>query len=162
VSEDLRRLQKKFSSSNIHQVMRTIPIGIRSRACSAGCIIAGDAAGFPKPISGEGICTGVRSAYHVASVAITACESGDSLDTTLSEYGKRWCADFGGELELGFKAFVLRRMLTAEEIDATIDALNTPEILALIAKSGDMDHSFSLLIKLMKKQHLSKFFGFPE
>jgi flavin-dependent dehydrogenase len=142
--------------------MGTIPIGIRNHACSAGCIIVGNAAGFPKPISGGGICTGVRSAYHVASAAIAACESGDSLDTTLSEYGKRWRADFGGELELGFDALSLRRMLTAEEIDATIDALNTPEILALIAKSGDMDHPSSLLVKLMKKQHLSKFLGFPE
>jgi flavin-dependent dehydrogenase len=155
-------LQKKFSPSNIHQVMGAISIGIHNRARSAGRIIVGNAAGFPKPISGGGICTGARSAYHVASVAIAACESGDSLDTTLSEYGKCWRADFGGELELGFNALSLRHMLTAEEIDATIDTPNTPEIPALIAKSGDMDHLSSLLVKLMKKRHLSKFLRFPE
>ncbi|MDE2443108.1 MAG: NAD(P)/FAD-dependent oxidoreductase [Methanocorpusculum sp.] len=159
VSERFAAFAKQFSPSNVHEVTGTIPIGIRRRTYGSGCMIAGDAAGFPKPTSGGGVYTGVRSARHAASVAVTACESGDSSDTMLSAYEKYWRADFGRELELGFKALTLRRTLTAEEIDTAIDALNTPETLELITKAGDMDRPSSLLLKLMKKPELISTFG---
>ncbi|MDR0980438.1 MAG: NAD(P)/FAD-dependent oxidoreductase [Methanocalculaceae archaeon] len=159
VPERFAAFAKQFSPSNIHEVTGTIPIGIRSRTYGSGCMITGDAAGFPKPTSGGGVYTGVRSARHAAAVAVAACESGDSSDAALSAYEKRWRADFGRELDLGFKALTLRRTLTAEEIDAAIDALNTPETLALITKAGDMDRPSSLLLKLMKKPELIGTFG---
>lgn len=159
VPERFAAFAKQFSPSNIHEVTGTVPIGIRSRTYGAGCMIAGDAAGFPKPTSGGGVYTGVRSARHAASVAVAVCESGDSSDTALSAYEKRWRADFGRELELGFKALSLRRMLTAEEIDTAIDALNTPETKELITTAGDMDRPSSLLLKLMRKPEVVHTFG---
>ena len=125
VPERFAAFVKQFSSSNIHEVTGTIPIGVRRRTYGAGCMLAGDAAGFPKPTSGGGVYTGVRSARHAASVAVAACESGDLSDASLSAYEKRWKADFGRELDLGLKALNLRRTITANEIDAAIDALNT-------------------------------------
>ncbi|HJK50065.1 MAG TPA: NAD(P)/FAD-dependent oxidoreductase, partial [Methanocorpusculum sp.] len=133
--------------------------GVRRRTYGAGCMLAGDAAGFPKPTSGVGVYTGVRSARHAASVAVAACESGDVSDTSLSTYEKHWKADFGRELDLGLKALNLRRTLTANEIDTAIDALNTPETLELITQAGDMDRPSSLLLKLMKKPELISTFG---
>lgn len=150
---------KQFSPSNIHEVTGTVPIGIRSRTCSAGCLLAGDAAGFPKPTSGGGVYTGVRSARHAAAVAIRAAETGDVSDQSLAAYEKRWRADFGRELEIGFKALSLRRTLTAKEIDSAIDALNTPETIDLITTAGDMDRPSSLLLKLMKKPEIISTFG---
>ena len=159
VPERFAAFVKQFSSSNIHEVTGTIPIGVRRRTYGAGCMLAGDAAGFPKPTSGGGVYTGVRSARHAASVAVAACESGDLSDASLSAYEKRWKADFGRELDLGLKALNLRRTLTANEIDTAIDALNTPETLDLITQAGDMDRPSSLLLKLMKKPELISTFG---
>ncbi|WP_338096789.1 NAD(P)/FAD-dependent oxidoreductase [Methanorbis rubei] len=149
----------KFSPSNIHEVTGTIPLGIRSRTYGSGCMIAGDAAGFPKPTSGGGVYTGARSARHAASVTVDACESGDFSDKMLSGYEKLWHADFGRELELGMKALNLRRTLSPDEIDRAIDALNTPETLDLILNSGDMDKPSALLRKLMFRPELIRTFG---
>ncbi|HJK78723.1 geranylgeranyl reductase family protein [Methanocorpusculum vombati] len=150
---------KQFSPANIHEVTGTVPIGVRSRTWGAGCMIAGDAAGFPKPTSGGGVYTGVRSARHAAAVAVAAAETGDVSDPVLAEYEKRWRADFGRELDLGFKALSFRRTLTAEEIDSAIDALNTPETRELITTAGDMDRPSALLLKLMRNPEIVSTFG---
>lgn len=159
VSERFAAFAKRFSPSHVHEVTGTIPIGIRSRTYGSGCMIAGDAAGFPKPISGGGVYTGIRSARHAAAVAIAANETGDVSDAALATYEQRWREDFGRELELGFTALNLRRTLTAEEIDSVLDALNTPETLDLITNAGDMDRPSALLFKLMKKPELVSTIG---
>lgn len=150
---------KNFAPTNIHSVTGTIPIGVRSRTYRSGCIIAGDAAGFPKPISGGGIYTSVRSARHAAAIVIKATETGDTSDQTLAEYEKRWYADFGKELEFGIKALRLRCMLMPKEIDSIIDTLNTSETREIITTMGDIDRPSSLLLKLMKNQKIISTFG---
>ena len=49
VPERFAAFVKQFSSSNIHEVTGTIPIGVRRRTYGEGCMLAGDAAGCPKP-----------------------------------------------------------------------------------------------------------------
>ncbi len=159
VPERFTRFAAKFGPSNMHEVTGAIPLGIRNRTCGSGCMIAGDAAGFPKPTSGGGVYTGIRSARHAASVAIEACSCADFSDTFLSVYEKNWRADFGRELELGMKALNLRRTLSPDEMDKAIDALNTPEILDLITKSSDMDKPSVLLRKLMLKPEIISTLG---
>jgi len=150
---------KQFSPTKVHEMTGTVPIGIRSRTYGAGCMIAGDAAGFPKPTSGGGVYTGVRSARYAAEVAVAAAETGDVSDLILAEYEKRWRVDFGKELDFGFKALSFRRTLTAEEIDSAIDALDTPETRELITAAGDMDRVSPLFLKLMRKPEILSIFG---
>ena len=59
----------RFSPSNIHQVTGTIPLGIRKKICGPSWMLAGDAAGFPKPTTGGGVYTGIRSAHHAADTS---------------------------------------------------------------------------------------------
>ncbi|MDO5845474.1 MAG: NAD(P)/FAD-dependent oxidoreductase [Methanocorpusculum sp.] len=150
VPELFAAFTRKFSPVNVHSVTGTIPLGIRKKTWGAGCMLAGDAAGFPKPTSGGGVYTGIRSARHAAAVAIEAAEAGAASDAILSRYESLWKEDFGRELEMGLKALKFRRTFTAADIDAAIDALNTPEIIAAITQYGDMDRPSVLLKKLMK------------
>ena len=149
----------RVPGSTIHSVTGTIPIGIRRKTFGSGCMLIGDAAGFPKPTSGGGVYTGIRSARFAAQTAIESFEAGDTTDVFLSRYESLWRQDFGRELDMGLKALEFRRNLDPQDIDALIDALNTPDNLDLITRFGDMDRPSDLLKRLAAKPSLYGTFG---
>lgn len=159
VPELFAKFLSRFPGSTIHSVTGTIPIGIRRRTFGSGCMLIGDAAGFPKPTSGGGVYTGIRSARFAAQTAIDAFDAGDMTDAFLTQYESLWREDFGRELDMGLKALEFRRNLDPPDIDAAIDAMNTPEILDLITRFGDMDRPSDLLKRLVMKPGLYGTFG---
>ncbi|HJJ47653.1 MAG TPA: NAD(P)/FAD-dependent oxidoreductase [Methanocorpusculum sp.] len=150
---------KKFAGANLHSVTGTVPIGIRDKTCAPGLLLTGDAAGFPKPTSGGGIYTGVRSARHAAETAAAACEAQNYTNLFLSRYETLWRADFGRELDWGLAALRLRRSLTEDEVDACLAALNTPEVIEKIKTIGDMDRPSELLKTLITHPGVVKTIG---
>ncbi len=154
VPELFAEFKKQFSRMNIHSVTGTVPLGVRKKTYGDGWMLAGDAAGFPKPTSGGGIYTGIRSARHAASAAAAAVESGKYDAKSLSAYEELWKNDFGREIELGLAALKIRRTLSASDIDAGISALNNPEILRIITESGDMDRPSELIQRLLRRPEL--------
>ena len=159
VPERFAEFVKKISSNCTHLVTGTLPLGMMSRTYGHRTLFVGDAAGFAKPTSGGGIYTGIRSARHAADVAVAACEQGRYDDAILADYERRWKADFGRELELGFRIFGLRQKMTHEEIDALVRALNDPAILSTIVQHGDMDRPGELVKKLMLKPAIIRCLG---
>jgi digeranylgeranylglycerophospholipid reductase len=149
VMERFALFARKFGTSSTHFVTGTLPLGVMKRTYKNRTLFVGDAAGFPKPTSGGGIYTGIRSARHAAAVAARACEQGRYDDTVLAAYERRWQEDFGRELELGYRLFEMRQKMSAEDIDALVRALNTPSILHTIEKYGDMDRPGVLIKKLL-------------
>jgi geranylgeranyl reductase family protein len=159
VPERFARFVKKFGSNCTHHVTGTLPLGVMPRTYGHHTLFVGDAAGFAKPTSGGGVYTGIRSARHAAEVAVAACEQGRYDDAILADYERRWKADFGRELELGFRIFGLRQKMTHEEIDALVRALNDPAILSTIVQHGDMDRPGELVKKLMLKPAIIRCLG---
>ncbi|MGB9176773.1 MAG: NAD(P)/FAD-dependent oxidoreductase [Methanoregula sp.] len=149
VMERFLAFTKKFGTNTTHLVTGTLPLGVMERTYKDRTLFVGDAAGFPKPTSGGGIYTGIRSARHAAAVAGTACEQGRYDDAVLAGYERRWREDFGRELELGYRLFGMRQKMSAEDTDALIQALNTPPILHTIEEYGDMDRPGALIKKLL-------------
>ena len=154
VPELFAAFKKRFTVMNVHSVTGTIPLGVRKRTYGNGWMLTGDAAGFPKPTSGGGVYTGIRSARHAVSSAISALECGDTSEKALSPYETLWKEDFGREIELGLNFLKIRRTFTAEDVDAGIAALNTPEIVKLITESGDIDRPSVLFRQLLKRPEL--------
>jgi flavin-dependent dehydrogenase len=142
-----------------HFVTGTIPLGVMSRTYGHQTLFVGDAAGFPKPTSGGGVYTGVRSAYHAAETAYEACSTGITGDDLLGRYEKRWKADFGKELELGFRLFGVRQNLTREDLDRLISVLNDPALKADILNFGDMDRPGIVLGRIMKNPKIYPVLG---
>jgi digeranylgeranylglycerophospholipid reductase len=138
-----------FGTSTSHLVTGTLPLGVMKRTYKNRTLFVGDAAGFPKPTSGGGIYTGVRSARHAAAVAAQACEQGIYDDTVLAAYEHRWQEDFGRELDLGYRLFEMRQKVSATDTDALIQALSTPSVLRTIEEYGDMDRPGALIKKLL-------------
>jgi len=140
---------KKFGTNSSHFVTGTLPLGVMKQTYKNRTLFVGDAAGFPKPTSGGGIYTGIRSARHAAAVAARACEEGIFTDAFLADYEHRWQGDFGRELDLGYHLFEMRQKMSAKDIDALVQALNTPAILRTIEEYGDMDRPGALVKKLL-------------
>ena len=149
VPELFEAFKKRFSASTLHFVTGTIPVGVREKICGPSWMLAGDAAGFPKPTSGGGIYTGIRSARHAADTAVEALESGDT-----SQYAKRCRDDFGRELEIGMQLLKFRRSLSKEDVDHILSSLNTPDIIRIISEYGDMDKPSLLFKQLIKRPEL--------
>ena len=140
---------KKFGTNTSHFVTGTLPLGVMKQTCKNRTLFVGDAAGFPKPTSGGGIYTGIRSARHAAAVAARACEEGIFTDAFLADYEHRWQEDFGRELDLGYHLFEMRQKMSVKDTDALIQALNTPSILRTIEEYGDMDRPGALVKRLL-------------
>jgi geranylgeranyl reductase family protein len=149
VRERFAAFVRKFGSSTTHLVTGTLPLGVMERTYKNRTLFVGDAAGFPKPTSGGGIYTGVRSARHAAAVAAIVCGKDQWDDADLAEYERRWQEDFGRELALGYRLFSLRQRMPAGDCDALIRALDTPVIRTLIEQYGDMDRPSVLVKKLL-------------
>jgi digeranylgeranylglycerophospholipid reductase len=149
VAERFAALMKKFETSTTHLVTGTLPLGLMPRTYGYRTLFVGDAAGFAKPTSGGGVYTGIRSARHAAAMAIKCCEQGVFDDKALSEYERRWQADFGSELELGFRLFGMRQKMHEDDLDRIVQALSEPSILAAIVEYGDMDRPGNLIKKLL-------------
>jgi digeranylgeranylglycerophospholipid reductase len=149
VKERFSAFLKSFGESTTHLVTGTLPLGLMPRTYGHRTLFVGDAAGFAKPTSGGGVYTGIRSARHAAATAIACCEEGKFDDAALAEYELRWKADFGRELDLGFRLFGMRRNLGREDLDRIILALKEPSILAAIVEHGDMDRPGTLIKKLL-------------
>jgi len=148
--------KKTGVSSSVHLVTGTLPLGIMPRTYKNRTLFVGDAAGFAKPTSGGGVYTGIRTARHAAAVAVSCCEQGAFGDAALAEYERRWQADIGRELSLGFRLFLARQKMAEKDIDGLIRALNDPEIRSLIVQHGDMDRPGTLVRMLLKKPALLK------
>jgi geranylgeranyl reductase family protein len=160
VPERFAAFVKKFGGgSGIHLVTGTLPLGVMPRTYGHRTLFVGDAAGFVKPTSGGGVYTGIRSARHAAAVAVACCEHDTFTDRALADYERRWKADFGRELEIGFRFFGMRQRLSAQDIDRVIRSLNDPEVISTIVRYGDMDRPGVLVKKLMRNPAILRCMG---
>ena len=142
---------RQFGANSVQLVTGTLPLGVMPRTYGRRTLFAGDCAGFAKPTSGGGVYTGVRAARHAAAVAAEACERNRFDDRMLADYERRWKADFGKELEFGYRLFAMRQKMSSDQIDTMIRAFSDPEILAAIVRHGDMDRPAAIASILLKK-----------
>ncbi len=150
---------RNYSETSVHCVTGAIPLGPPEKTYSDRLMVCGDAAGLPKPTSGGGVYTGVRSARHAVATAVRAFEVENTAAEALYTYQRLWKADLGRELSLGLKLFEMRGRLNSEDIDTTIRALSDPEIVKIIVEDGDMDRPGKLIRRLLFKPELLPLFG---
>ncbi|MBR1369883.1 geranylgeranyl reductase [Methanocalculus chunghsingensis] len=157
VGERFNRFIRRYTDTSVHIATGAIPLGPLGQTYADRLMICGDAAGFPKPTSGGGIYTGIRSARHAVATAVRALESDD--ESRLSEYEDLWRADFGRELSLGLRLFEMRGKMTEDDINIAIKKLSQPDILRIIVEEGDMDRPGRLIRRLMGRPDLLTLFG---
>jgi geranylgeranyl reductase family protein len=159
VPERFLQFRRKFKESCLHLVTGTLPLGVMPKTYGHRTLFVGDAAGFAKPTSGGGVYTGVRSARHAAAAAAEACMKDSFDDSVLAGYERRWQADFGSELELGFRLLRMRQRMTRGDIEEIIAALDDPDIIRTIEEYGDMDRPGTVVKKLLFRPGMFRLLG---
>lgn len=154
-----RFFRQQGFASTLSLVTGTIPLGVMPKTYGSGTLFVGDAAGFPKPTSGGGIYTGVRSARHAAAVACEACQRNDTSDRVLKDYERRWKSDFGRELETGLRFFRLRQQISPGDTDRLVRALNDPSVREDILTYGDMDRPGAIIRRILKNPKMYPVLG---
>ena len=154
-----RFFRQQGFASTLSLVTGTIPLGVMPKTYGSGTLFVGDAAGFPKPTSGGGIYTGVRSARHAAAVACEACQRNDTSDRVLKDYERRWKSDFGRELETGLRFFRLRQQISPGDTDRLVRALNEPSVREDILAYGDMDRPGAIIRRILKNPKMYPVLG---
>jgi digeranylgeranylglycerophospholipid reductase len=151
VRERFNSFMKNFDPRRIHLVTGAIPLGIMPRTYGPRVLFVGDAAGCAKPTSGGGIYTGVRSARHAADVAVECCDADRFGESALRDYERRWKADFGREIAIGYRLWQARQRIGPAQMHDLCRALNDPSVTRLIVSEGDMDRPSALVRRLLFK-----------
>jgi len=126
-----------------------IPLGHVERSYADRVLLAGDAAGMAKPLSGGGLYTGMTAGRLAALTFIEAFQKDDLSASGLSAYERRWKEEFGRELRSSFrvrKAFV---KMTDKDLDKAGEKLDREKARAVLA-TGDIDFPTALARPLLK------------
>jgi digeranylgeranylglycerophospholipid reductase len=120
-----------------------IPLGNRGRMVADNVMLAGDAAGQVKPISGGGIFTSMAASDLAASVAAEALESGDLSAKALSKYETEWNRGIGRELARGALVRKIFLQLSDSNLDSLFRTLEESRIKEILSR-GDIDYPTEL------------------
>jgi digeranylgeranylglycerophospholipid reductase len=76
--------------------------GVVERFVADGLLATGDAAGHGSTLVGEGIRFAIYSGQIAGAVAAEAVRAGDTSESFLARYDRRWRARFGREMEISY------------------------------------------------------------
>lgn len=126
-----------------------IPLGHINRTYSDRLLVAGDAAGMAKPISGGGLFTGMTAGKLAAETFLAAFRSGDLSENGLRGYEKRWKAAFGKELRNSYRVRRAFVRMCDRDLDKAGARLDDERAKVVLAK-GDIDFPTAIVPGLLK------------
>ncbi|MCG7843978.1 MAG: NAD(P)/FAD-dependent oxidoreductase [Methanomassiliicoccales archaeon] len=146
---DLLQRQGWSSSEKVRTYSGVIPLGHMERTYVDRALIAGDAAGMAKPLSGGGLYTGMTAGRLAAETLKEAFIRDDLSAGSLSSYQDRWMDSFGRELRNSYrvrKLFVRMNDRDLDRVGARLDRTKVRNVLS----EGDIDFPTALAPKVIK------------
>ena len=143
-----RLLEERFAGCRV--IARTagvIPVAAAPRTAADGVLLAGDAAGQVKPLSGGGLYPGATCARIAGRIAADAAVSGRPSHL-LSSYESAWRSAVGREIAFGRSIRRMAATVSDRDLDAVFAACDDPDLLAFLAEHGDIDRFHRLPDKL--------------
>ena len=116
-----------------------IPLGFPRRTYADNVLVVGDAACQAKAVSGGGIFTALTCSSFAAQTAIEALEAGDFSARVLHRYHRAWTKSIGKELRKDLAIHESFSKLSDDQFEELFDIFDSPEMLRLIEKKGDID-----------------------
>jgi geranylgeranyl reductase family protein len=126
-----------------------IPLGHIPRTYADRLLVAGDAAGMAKPISGGGLFTGMTAGRLAAETFREAFASGDLSAKGLSGYEERWKAVYGKELRSSYRVRKVFVRMCDRDLDKAGARLDNDRAKAVLA-TGDIDFPTALAPGLLR------------
>jgi len=150
-----RLLAERFPTGRVlSRVFGLIPSCPTDRSVADRVILVGDAAGQVKPLTGGGLYTGGICASIAGRTAARAALSGRGDRAILAEYEVEWLNEIGSEIRFGLAARETLLPLDDSGVNAVFAALDDPELLRFIAKTGDIDRPSLLISALIHRPWL--------
>jgi len=143
-------VSKNYKGSYTSITFGSIPLGALRETSAHGVLIAGDAAGQVKPMTGGGIYPGAICAKIAGKVAAR----GDPRRKSLAEYDRMWQKRVGKELSRGMQIHDTIGKFSDQRLDELIHLLSDEKIMNVVREYGDMDHPSILFGKIAS--HLNK------
>ncbi len=137
-----------------------IPLGFPRRTYADNVLVVGDAACQAKAVSGGGIFTALTCSSFAAQTAIEALETGDFSARVLHRYHRAWTKSIGKELRKDLAIHESFSKLSDDQFEELFDIFDSPEMLRLIEKKGDIDFPSKVGWALIKEDpRLLKYVG---
>jgi geranylgeranyl reductase family protein len=137
-----------------------IPLGFPKRTYADNVMIVGDAACQAKAVSGGGIFTALTCSDFAARTAIEALEAGDVSARMLHAYHRAWTRSIGKELRKDLAIHDSFSKLTDRQFEELFDIFDSPPMIRLIEKKGDIDFPSKVGWALLKEDpRLLKYVG---
>lgn len=143
-------INRRFSRNRILGINGgAIPISYVKRTYTDRALLAGDAAGIVKPLTGGGIFTGMVAGKHAAHALTEAYENEDFSGSFLSRYEKYWKREIGRELLIDGLVQKYFSSLSDSALDSIYRILSKPQNIALINRLGDIDFPSRVIIGMI-------------
>ena len=113
-----------------------IPLGGRPILSGDRCLLAGDAAGFVKPLSGGGLYPAFRANRHLIDVLTNGLDSFALSSRDLMEYDKRIKEDIGKELKRAYSYRKRFKRLSDQDFNRVYDYIVKND---LVSELNDLD-----------------------
>jgi flavin-dependent dehydrogenase len=137
-----------------------IPLGFPRRTYADNVLVVGDAACQAKAVSGGGIFTALTCSNFAAQTAIEALEAHDLSGRMLHQYHRAWTKSIGKELRKDLAIHESFSRLSDDQFEELFDIFDSPEMLRLIEKKGDIDFPSKVGWALIKEDpRLLKYVG---
>jgi len=132
-------LQYTEGAQPILYIAGGIPLGFPRRTYADNVLVVGDAACQAKAVSGGGIFTSLMCSDFAAKTAIQALEAKDYSARILHRYHRAWTKSIGKELRKDLAIHESFARLTDAQFEELFDIFDSPEMIRLIEKRGNID-----------------------
>ena len=126
-----------------------IPIGRRALIHGDRCLLAGDALGYVKPLSGGGLYPAFKANKHLVNVLTGALDSDMLFGRDLSEYDRACNADFGKEMDHMYGYRQRFKRLSDSDFNKCCDIIRKNDLVPIL-KDLDIDHPNEVIKKVAK------------
>lgn len=146
---DLMNRHGWSSAEKVRTYSGVIPLGHMERTYVDSAIIAGDAAGMAKPLSGGGLFTGMTAGRLAAEALKEAFQRNDLSAGSLSSYQDRWMEAFGGELRNSYRVRRLFVRMSDRDLDRVGARLDREKVRDVLSE-GDIDFPTALAPRALR------------
>ncbi|HUT26955.1 MAG TPA: NAD(P)/FAD-dependent oxidoreductase [Methanomassiliicoccales archaeon] len=146
---ELLQMNEWNDAERVRTYSGVIPLGHLKHTYADNVLIAGDAAGMAKPLSGGGLFTGMTAGRMAADVLKEAFQSNDLSAKRLSDYERQWKLVFGNELRRSYRVRRVFASMTDRDLDNVGGKLDRESVTRILA-TGDIDYPTALAPRVLK------------
>lgn len=144
-------LLKKGYQSRVNALhVGKIPLGGRQITYGDRCLLAGDAAGLVKPISGGGLYPIMKANGILVSTLTAALDSNSLTSRDLVGYERGWKEEFGREFKKGYNLRKRFKRLSDADLNKAYEYCNREDVSVLL-NNIDIDHPGDIVKSILRK-----------